>query len=559
MYEDILAGAPDRQEISPAWIDETRALLKECVLSSTISDTSFTTFCSGGLDSSLITRIAEPEIAYHCNYSDPECNETFFAQQVVAGHKERLFVINAQEEFDLVTRLGDIVKDFDELTIGSVILPLDDLLAQVKRRYKVILTGTGGDELFAGYVRYQLVLGDCFQDSYRALFARMQNLESPAERFEMTHSKGDVGLYHFYQPSAHQSFHDAFEQCMVDSTPLEAMLRFDRRYFLSGLLNIDDKMCGRHSLRAVRASCTSAWCATSSGSAVRAAVQRRAEARAAPDRRGDPAPLRAASYGQDGIHDADRNVRQQLGGADPRGDHGIAVQAPVRSQEAQPHRRDEVLARGVRIAHAGSVAERVCHRMTGEAPWTPFPASPPARPARRSRMRILFVTITFHPEPGALRGLPLAKRLIESGDFEVTVLTAVPWYPLGHTYPGYRQRAWQWETIDRCARAARPDLSEPRLVRNQTHRDVLQLRADGARLRVAARGPAGCDLPRRQSADDGSRHPPAGTPSRRAGRAARRRPLAGVGHRVGDAPARADRAHRGARASRGLRLRVPAR
>jgi asparagine synthetase B (glutamine-hydrolysing) len=26
------------------------------------------------------------------------------------------------------------------------------------------------------------------------------------------------------------------------------MLRFDRRFFLSGLLNIDDKMCGRHSL-----------------------------------------------------------------------------------------------------------------------------------------------------------------------------------------------------------------------------------------------------------------------------------------------------------------------
>lgn len=76
------------------------------------------------------------------------------------------------------------------------------------------------------------------------------------------------------------------------------------------------------------------------------------------------------------------------------------------------------------------------------------PASPAARPERSRRMRLLFFTITFHPEPGALRGLPLAKRLNESGDFDVTVLTAVPWYPLGRTYPGYRQRAWQWETID---------------------------------------------------------------------------------------------------------------
>ena len=76
------------------------------------------------------------------------------------------------------------------------------------------------------------------------------------------------------------------------------------------------------------------------------------------------------------------------------------------------------------------------------------PASPSARPERSRRMRLLFFTITFHPEPGALRGLPLAKRLNESGDFDVTVLTAVPWYPLGRTYPGYEQRAWQWETID---------------------------------------------------------------------------------------------------------------
>jgi colanic acid biosynthesis glycosyl transferase WcaI len=76
---------------------------------------------------------------------------------------------------------------------------------------------------------------------------------------------------------------------------------------------------------------------------------------------------------------------------------------------------------------------------------------PPAeqvQPARRPKLRVLFITITFHPEPGALRGLPLARRLVAAGDADVTVLTAVPWYPLGRTYPGYRQRLWQWEVID---------------------------------------------------------------------------------------------------------------
>jgi asparagine synthase (glutamine-hydrolysing) len=248
-YEDIFAVHEDAlQKPEPSWLAETEALLRQSVLESTISDTSFTTFCSGGIDSSLITKIAEPEIAYHCNYSDPECNETFFAKQVVEGTNTRLFVVNAEEEFDLVARLRDIVDDFDEPTIGSVILPLEDLLSQVKRRHKVILTGTGGDELFAGYVRYQLALGECYQDSYKALYARMKPLTSVAARFELTHTKGNTSIYKFYDPAVEKTFLEAFAECHSKSDDLSAMLRFDRRYFLAGLLNIDDKMCGRHSL-----------------------------------------------------------------------------------------------------------------------------------------------------------------------------------------------------------------------------------------------------------------------------------------------------------------------
>jgi asparagine synthase (glutamine-hydrolysing) len=247
-YEDIFAPAGSTQPLTAEWVEKTRELVAECVLASTIGDTPFTTLCSGGLDSSLITRIARPEVAYHCNYSDPECNETFFAQQAVRGTPTRLFVVNAQESFNLVARLTDIVEDFDELTIGSVILPLDDLLAQVKRRYKVMLTGTGGDELFAGYARYQLALGECYQDSYRTLYQRMQGLTAVADRFEFTHRKGDPSLYRFYQPDVEKTLEAAYEACRAGDDELDTMLRFDRRHFLPGLLNIDDKLAGRHSL-----------------------------------------------------------------------------------------------------------------------------------------------------------------------------------------------------------------------------------------------------------------------------------------------------------------------
>jgi asparagine synthase (glutamine-hydrolysing) len=242
-YEDIFA-VPEGDLVQPTaeWVADTRVLLEECAVASTISDTSFTTFCSGGIDSSLITRLTKPEIGYHCNFSDPDCNETFFAQQVVEGTPTRLFVVNAREEFNLVERVADLIDDFDELSIGSVILPLDDVLAQVKRRYKMILIGTGGDELFAGYVRYMLCMGECNQDNYRSLFNRVRKLPRLAERFELCHRKGDFDLYAFYDPAAEENFQAAFEACDPGNNDLKAMLRFDGRYFLPGLLNIDDKL-----------------------------------------------------------------------------------------------------------------------------------------------------------------------------------------------------------------------------------------------------------------------------------------------------------------------------
>ena len=250
-YEDILASNNDGEFCSPdsAWIGETGQIISDCIMDATISDTSFTTFCSGGIDSSLITSIARPELAYHCNFSDPDCNETFYAQQVVRDTDIRLFTVNAEEEFELVSKLQSIVEDFDELTIGSVILPLEDLLSQVKRRYKVILTGTGGDELFAGYVRFLLARGECRQDSYRKLFEKVVKLEGAAKRFELCHQKGEMGLYKFYDNSAQQSFECEFNGILEhEKDELAAMLRFDQRNFLRGLLNIDDKMGGRHSL-----------------------------------------------------------------------------------------------------------------------------------------------------------------------------------------------------------------------------------------------------------------------------------------------------------------------
>jgi colanic acid biosynthesis glycosyl transferase WcaI len=62
-------------------------------------------------------------------------------------------------------------------------------------------------------------------------------------------------------------------------------------------------------------------------------------------------------------------------------------------------------------------------------------------------MRIIFITQWFDPEPGAIRGLPLARWLVQQGH-QVKVITGFPNYPGGKVYPGYKIRLSQWEEID---------------------------------------------------------------------------------------------------------------
>jgi colanic acid biosynthesis glycosyl transferase WcaI len=61
-------------------------------------------------------------------------------------------------------------------------------------------------------------------------------------------------------------------------------------------------------------------------------------------------------------------------------------------------------------------------------------------------LRILILSQYYDPEP-IIYPHQLAKGLLERGH-KVTVITGYPNYPRGKVYPEYKQKLWQWDTLD---------------------------------------------------------------------------------------------------------------
>ena len=140
--------------------EELTSLLEDSVRLRLISDVPVGTFCSGGVDSSLVTALAarlkrEPVNTFSVGFDEEDFDESAFARMVSEHHgtiHHELRVGNVQyaELFPRMVWHNDEPLDF----ANSVhIFALSEL---AKRQVTVVLTGEGSDELFAGYPRYRI-------------------------------------------------------------------------------------------------------------------------------------------------------------------------------------------------------------------------------------------------------------------------------------------------------------------------------------------------------------------------------------------------------------------
>jgi asparagine synthase (glutamine-hydrolysing) len=166
-----LSYIPKRSIREADAIEETRFRVREAIESHLISDVPVGAFLSGGMDSSLVTAMMA-EIAkargervptFAIGVEDSEFNELPFARQVAdhcgTDHHEEVVWP------DMVNLLPSMVYHLDEPS-DPIAACMYHSAALAARHVKVVLTGDGGDEIFAGYDRY---FGFRWVDLYAAL------------------------------------------------------------------------------------------------------------------------------------------------------------------------------------------------------------------------------------------------------------------------------------------------------------------------------------------------------------------------------------------------------
>ncbi|MEQ1793473.1 MAG: asparagine synthase (glutamine-hydrolyzing) [Nitrospira sp.] len=135
-------------------------LLEDSVKMRLISDVPVGTFCSGGVDSSLVTALAskvksDPVNTFSIGFDEPEYDESAYATMVSKkyGTIHHQLVLSNVEFSEL---LPQMVWNNDEPLNFANSIQIFALSRLAKQHVTVVLTGEGSDELFAGYPRYRI-------------------------------------------------------------------------------------------------------------------------------------------------------------------------------------------------------------------------------------------------------------------------------------------------------------------------------------------------------------------------------------------------------------------
>ena len=107
---------------------------------------------SGGLDSSILACIAKPKASFTVCLGD-NAPDLEYARKVAAKYSREHIVVKLTYEklLEIIEELVKVLRTFSPLEIRNSSVVLAGIKAAMDKGYRDIMTGDGGDELFAGY------------------------------------------------------------------------------------------------------------------------------------------------------------------------------------------------------------------------------------------------------------------------------------------------------------------------------------------------------------------------------------------------------------------------
>jgi len=249
------SGPIDRRE----YLEELDRLFHQAVNRQLVTDVELGSYLSGGMDSGSITAIAARANPYMktftCGFdlSSASGLELGFDERSKAEYMSYCF---KTEHYEMVLKAGDMERvlpklawHIEEPRVGQS-YPNYYAAKLASKFVKVVLSGTGGDELFGGYPwrYYRAVVNDDFEhyvDNYYQFWQRLL----PNSQIKQVFSPvwGEVK-----DVWTRDIFRDVFkhhsDRLYTPEDYINHSLYFEAKTFLHGLLVVDDKLSMAHGL-----------------------------------------------------------------------------------------------------------------------------------------------------------------------------------------------------------------------------------------------------------------------------------------------------------------------
>lgn len=261
-YWDFDFSDPNKAKDEREYIEELDRLFTQAVQRQLVADVPIGSYLSGGMDSGSITALASNHFQKTNNHlttftvgfdlSSASGLELGYDERARAEYMSNKF---KTEHYEMVLKSGDMERcmsnfayHLEEPRVGQS-YPNYYAAKLASKFVKVVLSGTGGDEIFAGYPwrYYRASNNNSFDDYIDKYYGFWQRLVNNKE------------LKKIFSPIAEDIknvwtrdiFSNVFKVPVGNQTPEEYInhsLYFEAKTFLHGLLVVEDKLSMAHSL-----------------------------------------------------------------------------------------------------------------------------------------------------------------------------------------------------------------------------------------------------------------------------------------------------------------------